>query len=99
MGRSGASELVFEDTGDLLLRAGTPVKVVSERLGHSSPNITLIVYAHVMPGMQREAADTFAALVSWGADQRAKYQTGIRSAHGSVLSGSDLRRRGVRGGT
>jgi hypothetical protein len=33
MGRSGASELVFEDAGDLLLRAGTPVNVVSERLG------------------------------------------------------------------
>jgi integrase len=66
MGRSGASELVFEDAGDLLLRAGTPVKVVSEGLGHSSPNITLSVYAHVMPGMQREVADTFAALVSGG---------------------------------
>jgi integrase len=50
----------------LLLRAGTPVKVVSEGLGHSSPNITLSVYAHVMPGIQREVADTFAALVSGG---------------------------------
>ncbi|HEV8528143.1 MAG TPA: integrase [Actinomycetes bacterium] len=46
--------------------AGTPVKVVSERLGHSSPTITLGVYAHIMPGMQREAADTFAALVFGG---------------------------------
>lgn len=48
----------------ILLGAGTPVKVVSERLGHASATITLGVYAHVMPGMQREAATTFAALVA-----------------------------------
>lgn len=48
----------------ILLGAGTPVKVVSERLGHASPTITLQVYAHVMPGMQAEAAATFAALVN-----------------------------------
>jgi integrase len=47
----------------LLLRAGEPVKVVSERLGHASAMITLQVYAHVMPGMQREAAAKFASLV------------------------------------
>jgi hypothetical protein len=39
------------------------VKVVSERLGHASPNITLTVYQHVMPGMGRQAADRFAALL------------------------------------
>jgi integrase len=51
----------------LLLRDGQPVKVVSERLGHASPMITLSVYAHVMPGMQREAAASFAAMVLGGA--------------------------------
>jgi integrase len=51
----------------LLLRDGAPVKVVSERLGHASPMITLSVYAHVMPGMQREAAASFAAMVLGGA--------------------------------
>lgn len=50
----------------LLLRSGQPVKVVSERLGHASPMITLGVYAHVMPGMQREAAASFAAMVFGG---------------------------------
>jgi integrase len=50
----------------LLLRDGQPVKVVSERLGHASPVITLQVYAHVMPGMQREAAASFAAMVFGG---------------------------------
>lgn len=48
----------------ILLGAGTPVKVVSERLGHASATITLGIYAHVMPGMQREAAAAFAALVA-----------------------------------
>lgn len=39
-----------------LLRQGVPVKVVSERLGHSDVTITLNLYAHVLPGMQKEAA-------------------------------------------
>jgi integrase len=48
----------------LLLRAGVPVKVVSERLGHASPGFTLNVYQHVIPGMQAEAAATFSRLLS-----------------------------------
>lgn len=48
----------------LLLAKGVPLKVVSERLGHASATITLTVYAHVLPGNQKDAADTFAALVS-----------------------------------
>jgi integrase len=51
----------------LLLAAGVPVKVVSERLGHASAMITLGIYAHVMPGMQAEAAAKFGALLSGGA--------------------------------
>jgi integrase len=47
----------------LLLAAGVPVKVVSERLGHSTVTITMEIYQHVMPGMQAEAAAKFAALV------------------------------------
>jgi integrase len=47
----------------LLLGQGVPVKVVSERLGHSSPAITLSVYQHVLPGMQAEAAALAASLV------------------------------------
>ena len=43
--------------------AGVPVHVVSQRLGHASPMVTLTIYAHVMPGNQREAADLFAGLV------------------------------------
>jgi integrase len=47
----------------LLLAAGVPVKVVSERLGHATVTITMEIYQHVMPGMQAEAAAKFAALV------------------------------------
>ncbi len=43
----------------ILLQEGVPVKVVSERLGHSSPAFPMTVYQHVMPGMQAEAAATF----------------------------------------
>lgn len=39
-----------------LLRAGVPIKVVSERLGHSSVSITWETYAHVLPEQHEEAA-------------------------------------------
>lgn len=41
-----------------LLEAGVNIKVVSERLGHSSIRITLDTYAHVLQTMQQEAVDT-----------------------------------------
>jgi integrase len=48
----------------LLLKAGVPVKVVSERLGHANVAFTMNVYQHVLPGMQAEAAATFAQLLA-----------------------------------
>jgi integrase len=53
----------------LLLLAGVPVHVVSERLGHASPIVTMTVYAHVLPGSQRKAADLFARLISEASGQ------------------------------
>ena len=47
----------------LLLKAGVPPKVVSERLGHSTVAFTMDVYAHVIPGMQAAAAETFGELL------------------------------------
>jgi integrase len=47
----------------LLLQAGTPVHVVSERLGHSKVAMTMEVYAHVLPDMQKDAAATLGALL------------------------------------
>ena len=48
----------------ILLRDRENVKVVSERLGHASVTVTLGIYAHVMPGDQRQAAARFAAIVA-----------------------------------
>lgn len=47
----------------LMLASGTPVKVVSDLLGHASPTITLATYAHVLPGMAEEAGERLSALV------------------------------------
>jgi integrase len=38
-----------------LLSAGENPKVVSERLGHSSIVLTMDVYSHVLPSMQKDA--------------------------------------------
>lgn len=45
------------------LTQGVPVKVVSERLGHSSIAITLQVYGHVLPHMQSQAAQMMDAAI------------------------------------
>lgn len=46
----------------MLIAAGVPVKVVSERLGHADVNITQNVYAHVLPHMQQQAVDALNGL-------------------------------------
>ncbi|NHC24120.1 site-specific integrase [Nocardioides sp. IC4_145] len=43
----------------ILLANGVPVKVVSERLGHATVQITLDTYGHVIPGLQGQAVDVF----------------------------------------
>ena len=40
-----------------LLKAGVNPKIVSERLGHSSIRITLDTYSHVVPTLQKDAAE------------------------------------------
>ena len=47
----------------LMLGQGTHPKIVSERLGHSRISITLDLYSHVTPTMQRQAADDLDALL------------------------------------
>ena len=47
----------------LALQAGVHPKVVCERLGHSSITVTLDTYSHVLPTMQRDAAEQVAALI------------------------------------
>jgi integrase len=47
-----------------LIEAGTHIKTVQDRLGHSSPSLTMQVYAHVSPGMDKEAAEAYASAMS-----------------------------------
>ncbi|MBL7209100.1 MAG: hypothetical protein ISS52_03295 [Dehalococcoidia bacterium] len=39
-----------------MLKQGTHPKIVQERLGHASIQITLDTYSHVAPGLQEAAA-------------------------------------------
>jgi integrase len=48
----------------LALAAGIHPKIVQERLGHSSINITLDTYSHVVQGLQHEAAEKVASLLA-----------------------------------
>jgi len=65
VGEAGLRGVRFHDLrhthATLLLKAGTPPHVVSQRLGHSTVAFTLQVYAHVLPGQQRQAADAIEA--------------------------------------
>jgi integrase len=67
VGGAGVPIIRFHDLrhthATLLLKAGVPVHVVAQRLGHASPALTLSIYSHVLPRQQSEAAAAFAALV------------------------------------
>lgn len=47
----------------LLLLAGVNVHVVSQRLGHSAPSITLNRYGHLLPGLQSQGAEAIDQLL------------------------------------
>ena len=42
---------------------GPGARPVSQRLGHASPVVTMTIYAHVLPGNQREAANVFVSVI------------------------------------
>ena len=48
----------------LALGQGLPVTLVSQMLGHASVATTLNVYAHVIPGTQRQVADEMERLLA-----------------------------------
>ena len=66
--RLGLPRVRFHDLrhthASLLLRQGVHPKVVSERLGHSGVGLTLDTYSHLLPGLQREAAERLNELLS-----------------------------------
>ena len=61
LAESGLPKIRFHDlrhtAASLMLNNGIPVLIVSRRLGHSKPSITLDVYGHLIQHKQEEAAD------------------------------------------
>ena len=47
----------------LALQEGIDIKIVSDRLNHSSTHITREIYTHVTPPMQSDAADRVASQI------------------------------------
>ena len=47
----------------LLLAAGVAAHVVQRRLGHKGIEMTLNLYAHVLPNMQADAASRLASIL------------------------------------
>jgi integrase len=62
--RAGRLHDVRHSHATHLLTAGVPVHVVSARLGHHSPMVTLSVYAHVLPRSDEQAAEVMAAVLA-----------------------------------
>lgn len=62
---AGLSDLVFHDLRSLsataLIRVGADVKTTQHRLGHSSPQVTLGLYARATAEADREAAERVGA--------------------------------------
>jgi integrase len=50
----------------MLLRDGQPLRTVAQRAGHSSPNVTSAIHAHVLPGDDEAAALAGARLLQSG---------------------------------
>jgi len=67
---SGLPKIRFHDlrhtAASLMLNHGIPVLIVSKRLGHSKPSITIDVYGHLIPSQQAEAAQLMDNLMSDG---------------------------------
>jgi integrase len=51
-------------SASFMLAAGVHPKIVSERLGHASVNITLDTYSHVLPGLQAAAAEALDTILA-----------------------------------
>jgi integrase len=65
--RSGLPPMRFHDlrhsSATLMLARGVSMRVVMETLGHSTITLTMNTYAHVLPALQREAAQRMDAVL------------------------------------
>jgi integrase len=59
--KSGVSPLWIHDLrhtcAALLIEQGAHVKEVADRLGHSSPVVTMKTYAHILPSLEARLSD------------------------------------------
>jgi integrase len=66
--KSDLPDIRFHDlrhsAATLMLQNNIPLIVVSRRLGHSKPSITLDIYGHYLPGMQDEVAKLMDEIVT-----------------------------------
>jgi integrase len=78
--RAGLNGIRLHDArhthASLLLKAGTHPKVVQERLGHASIQITLDTYSHVAPGLQEAGAARFDELLNVRSKKEAVEKSG-----------------------
>jgi integrase len=65
--RAGLNGIRLHDArhshASLMLKQGIHPKIVQERLGHTSIQITLDTYSHVAPGLQQAAAESFDKMI------------------------------------
>jgi len=67
LARAGLPRIRFHDlrhTAALLLMLQTHPKIVQELLGHSNYSITLDIYSHVTPSLQKEAVSSLERLLA-----------------------------------
>lgn len=66
--RAGLPRVRFHDlrhsAATLLLAGGIHPRVVQERLGHSTISVTMDIYSHVLPTLQRDAAERLDRLLA-----------------------------------
>ncbi len=66
--QAGVQGVRFHDlrhtAATLMLQQGIHPKVVQERLGHAQISLTLDTYSHVVPSMQKEAAEKIDAVIT-----------------------------------
>lgn len=96
--RAGLPEIRFHDlrhtSASIALTAGVAMKVVSERLGHSTTGITADLYTHVNPAVAQDAADAIARLVAEGREATAASNVSemLDGALDRTTSGRSIRR-------
>ena len=78
--RAGVKKIRLHDArhthASLMLKQGIHPKIVQERLGHSSIQMTIDTYSHVAPGLQQAAAEGFDRMLNFKAEKGAVEKIG-----------------------